>query len=194
MRTLNEGRGINPGDTVTSAHALLRRDCAQRRPGHQPRRHRLALLRLRDGLQRSTKAGASTPATLVCPGVVIPPPHPAQRRPGHQPRRHPLTCTRRWSGLRTAQRRPGHQPRRHIQAATTTPRGGAPLNEGRGINPGDTTASVTDVGVVTSAQRRPGHQPRRHWSVQLLNPGARPAQRRPGHQPRRHSAAWQGCT
>ncbi len=36
------------------------------------------------------------------------------------------------------------------------------LNEGQGINPGDTSRLNPGVSVTVTAQRRPGHQPRRH--------------------------------
>ena len=38
--SLNEGRGINPGDTEISYVTTEKTEAAQRRPGHQPRRHR----------------------------------------------------------------------------------------------------------------------------------------------------------
>ena len=72
-------------------------------------------------LGRSTKAGASTPAT------------PARSRLDPPIERHT-----------TAQRRPGHQPRRHVDAMPGVGRGcpRCSLNEGRGINPGDTSVPV----------------------------------------------------
>ena len=90
---------------------------AQRRPGPKPRRHQgRAVPRQQRVDQRSTKAGAETPATPPC----LPPPQRqtllAQRRPGPKPRRH-----------RTGGRRSGCPP--------------AALNEGRGRNPGDTHIS-----------------------------------------------------
>ena len=36
---LNEGRGVNPGDTPKDAMMSSSRDRAQRRPGREPRRH-----------------------------------------------------------------------------------------------------------------------------------------------------------
>ena len=227
---LNEGRGINPGDT-SGDDRFRRRDratpnrrstkagastpatpcalgrtlwnsllyLAQRRPGHQPRRHFVPGSpppAASVALMRSTKAGASTPATrllrrrtgeTVCPV--------AQRRPGHQPRRH---CSYNAGvmpavGCLLAQRRPGHQPRRHSSgspSARTHGRSSRPLNEGRGINPGDTyslmvglphhpDARSTKAGASTPATPSISASSRRgQWS------GA--AQRRPGHQPRRH--------
>ena len=135
---LNEGRGgLNPGDTRRQWVEALRSGNAQRRPGPQPRRHlqvftpvstsrtiaqrrlgpqpqrhpdQLAARRQRrlrstkagastpatrrgrrhhvPAGQRSTKAGASTPATPDTKIGPRPVTRPAQRRPGPQPRRH----------------------------------------------------------------------------------------------------------
>ena len=187
---------------------------AQRRPGHQPRRHRGGG-QLRGGSLsgRSTKAGASTPATQY-------------------------SSSSRYRGTQRAQRRPGHQPRRHVvlgmcvssMVAARSTKAGASTPATRsslvtfgcqtmlcaqrrpGINPGDTWLLTAWGWHVLSAQRRPGHQPRRH-RILRSNPNvvyprstkagastpATPreltawvvrtiidAQRRPGHQPRRH--------
>ena len=115
LRALNEGRGISPGDTRTGSHRQRLRvpPSAQRRPGHQPRRHSHLIRCLgSEGSRRSTKAGASAPATLLSP---------------------PMTVMR--SGT---------------------------LNEGRGISPGDTASVWPHGNESVTAQRRPGHQPRRH--------------------------------
>ncbi len=135
-RTLNEGRGINPGDTRPRRECAGVRHDAQRRPGHQPRRHRPRRRHRPQPCLRSTKAGASTPATQASP--------------------------------------------------TPPPSTMSALNEGRGINPGDTVIVQFIAFVVKSAQRRPGHQPRRHSSSNPGSPSTSSAQRRPGHQPRRH--------
>ena len=249
-RPLNEGRGINPGDTV---HRLPRLSMPPTSLNEGRMFHARTQERGRQGVIRSTKAGASTPATLspstqrtlsrrpLNPGDTcgkwadVKPSQDAQRRPGHQPRRHGVhrsssALTASCDGF--AQRRPGHQPRRHptqkptrsrtqprralhrgessheeirsTKAGASTPAtrssvnagpcclrtcGGA-LNEGRGINPGDTikrhiraiivarttrstkagastpatppTEARPTAGVLRRAQRRPGHQPRRH--------------------------------
>ena len=56
---LNEGRGMNPGDTTASElWAEPNYDRAQRRPGHEPRRHHRPAHLRRPVLERSTKAGA----------------------------------------------------------------------------------------------------------------------------------------
>ena len=123
---LNEGRGINPGDTSSSSPPFWILPDAQRRPGHQPRRHLRARPARRPcsartlnegrginpgdtgrcsprparGWPRSTKAGASTPATQVRP------------------------------------------PRRRREVGS--------LNEGRGINPGDTARFCKNDGTETN--------------------------------------------
>ena len=115
--TLNEGRSVNPGDT----HSLVG-DRVNEGPSVQ------------SADQRSTKAGASTPATRAArrPQRAAESGQIAQRRPERQPRRH--------HGPRlhllghNAQRRPERQPRHTPKAAAES----------------------------CSAQRRPERQPRRH--------------------------------
>ena len=128
----------------TSAPATLGADVshvdgvepAQRRPGHQPRRHAYFASRAILRIIRSTKAGTSAPATLV-PGATVYSALVAQRRPGHQPRRHSTAAT--CLATRSfAQRRPGHQPRRHVTRRNISRMNDQSLNEGRDISPGDT--------------------------------------------------------
>ena len=110
---------------------------------------------------RSTKAGASTPATP-------------------RPPRSPLGAHAALNEGRGIN--PGDTP---CHPSTARPRN--PLNEGRGINPGDTQAASEPTGRSCNAQRRPGHQPRRHPNTRAwLVSACHRAQRRPGHQPRRH--------
>ena len=125
------------------------RCAAQRRPGPQPRRHGNLHLgtpgHLPYIIRRSTKAGASTPAT-------------------HWPTRTQLRSQGRASlnegrGLNpgdtgggshvssadascSAQRRPGPQPRRHSARCLVRLESRGPLNEGRGLNPGDTANHI----------------------------------------------------
>ena len=110
---LNEGRGVNPGDTAASSTSPAICGNAQRRPGREPRRH-------------------SAPSSNWQPCRY------AQRRPGREPRRHPILIL---SG-----------------ADVAIP----PLNEGRGVNPGDTCSTVPIWHQRAHAQRRPGREPRRH--------------------------------
>ena len=141
---LNEGRGINPGDTVRQCPVLTSPPSAQRRPGHQPRRHPdhraggggAAWWPLNEGrginpgdtfqngsltapsvprtIDRSTKAGASTPATR-------------DRAGGGGDGWWPLNEGR------------GINPGDTFQNGSLVTVGNiATLNEGRGINPGDT--------------------------------------------------------
>ena len=60
---LNEGRGANPGDTTPPTNPASTATHAQRRPGREPRRHQPHQVAADAGLDRSTKAGAPTPAT-----------------------------------------------------------------------------------------------------------------------------------
>ena len=112
-RPLNEGRGVSPGDTLATPTALgAWRARAQRRPGREPRRH--------VGLTRAIGYDLN-----------------AQRRPGREPRRHrginPLVLM-----AQGAQRRPGREPRRHRPCRLAASATRTPLNEGRGVSPGDT--------------------------------------------------------
>ena len=172
---------------------------AQRRPGREPRRHRLHGKGALRGERRSTKAGARTPATL--PG--LPAGGRARDRSTKAGARTPgdtTTSGGRPSLLFIAQRRPGREPRRHSPQPTPPFRAPAPLNEGRGANPGDTLAvdrsprgprpRSTKAGARTpatrldrnlsrvgNAQRRPGREPRRHLIRPPIRLTARPAQR-----------------
>ena len=98
-----------------------------------------------------------------------------------------------------------------LEAATWPAVGVTPLNEGRGVHPGDTLEPprVVRADELQIAQRRPGRSPRRHLSRHLgdlftrrstkagaftpatppraAGPSGSHAQRRPGRSPRRHS-------
>ena len=160
--TLNEGRGANPGDTSAFMATIARPGFAQRRPGREPRRH---FGRQRQGLaavvDRSTKAGARTPATLANRSRFRDAFEPLNEgrgaNPGDTP---PWRCS---------------CPRRRT------------LNEGRGANPGDTTPGhhrgmarrlrSTKAGARTPATR---------GGPIAVATAIAPAQRRPGREPRRH--------
>ena len=168
--TLNEGRGISPGDTSRALADFGLLTSAQRRPGHQPRRHVAA-------------AWLSKVVSSI-----------AQRRPGHQPRRHPAPAELAALIASCAQRRPGHQPRRHtiplvpITQATMTP---PPLNEGRGISPGDTFRRQTTSKTIPPRSTKAGASAPATLPPSMTGPAsAWYAQRRPGHQPRRHAWGW----
>jgi len=183
---------------------------AQRRPGPEPRRHGHVVDGRAAPEDRSTKAGARTPATHARghqseraamalnegrgpnPGDTEERAHleegggHAQRRPGPEPRRHTFSPTA-IAPPHSAQRRPGPEPRRHLGNQQPRVRSVTSLNEGRGPNPGDTLPS----------------RPRGSASPRALNEGRGPnpgdtvprpppdehvvhAQRRPGPEPRRH--------
>ena len=57
-RPLNEGRGVNPGDTRNAETPASTSSTAQRRPGREPRRHALTAPWKVRNVARSTKAGA----------------------------------------------------------------------------------------------------------------------------------------
>ena len=82
---LNEGRGRNPGDrpsgTLTSHTPLT----AQRRPGQKPRRQLCGFEHGGSLPDRSTKAGAETPATVLTRREAV-----SQRNHGAKVDHHPL--------------------------------------------------------------------------------------------------------
>ncbi len=190
MEPLNEGRGVSPSDTQGLDQRQPPALGAQRRPGRQPQRHLFAFrIAAASWTRRSTKAGASAPATPFDPRRVPYHAGRAQRRPGRQPQRHPRV-------------RPAEEVRLTVAlnegrgvSPSDTP-GGPPragprcpsLNEGRGVSPSDTREKRDQGGGwAVIAQRRPGRQPQRHRTVPLLSSrDAAFAQRRPGRQPQRH--------
>ena len=161
---LNEGRGSHPGDTGEWAGVL------------------------QAPWQRSTKAGAPTPATLAHKrGVSV-----DDLRSTKAGAPTPATPAWRWAGPSTRWS----------------------LNEGRGSHPGDTHRCgggsqeqghrSTKAGAPTPAtrpeffegwghqdhaQRRPGLPPRRHLTPARYSAWLWGAQRRPGLPPRRHATA-----
>ena len=132
--------GLEPQRHLCSKNtAPARSKSAQRRPGLEPQRHPPRRVNgLTDTVERSTKAGARTPATRL--------------RPPRQRRRTAQRSTK--AGARTpathagvdvihrtnarAQRRPGLEPQRHPGPRGEGGPARAPLNEGRGSNPSDT--------------------------------------------------------
>ena len=92
-----------------------------------------------------------------------------------------------WKRLQDAQRRPESEPRRHPRTGRGRPPPGSPLNEGRSLNPGDTTEIGATMRRMDTAQRRPESEPRRHRTFAACPSIARStAQRRPESEPRRH--------
>ena len=148
--------------------------------------------------------------------VAISPVSGAQRRPGHQPRRH-LRRHRSLTDRKPAARalnegrgiNPGDTSGIAVNSACAA-KSSRSLNEGRGINPGDTlrescrryasslAVRSTKAGASTPATRAPDWSDSianqrcgasRHWPSLARRARSKPAQRRPGHQPRRHGCA-----
>ena len=121
---------------IAATNASTMAPNAQRRPGREPRRHHGT--RDNNGpCRRPLNEGRGANPGDTHRWAI----HPygrahAQRRPGREPRRHLLTVAP-GTHSRTAQRRPGREPRRHPFASIST-RAPWSLNEGRGANPGDT--------------------------------------------------------
>ena len=206
--TLNEGRGSHPGDTSPGTPPPPGTRCSSlnegrgSHPGDTSARFRMRC----PAAERSTKAGALTPATHGRRALLnegrgshpgAPPPsgsyrarcrRVAQRRPGLSPRRH------KWGHRTTVQRRPGLSPRRHpVDGQQRSTKAGA-LTPATPSDPACTSTkagALTPATVAVHAQRRPGLSPRRHQVHQppCPNSSAKPAQRRPGLSPRRH---WSG--
>ena len=140
--SLNEGRSVNPGYTYPPWYDMQNCHCAQRRPERQPRLHLQAVhVQVHRHVRRSTKAGASTPATRLSTMsglsnvVAIALNEGRSVNPGYTWPPSELIM----QNCHCAQRRPERQPRLHLQAR---PRPGASscasLNEGRSVNPGYT--------------------------------------------------------
>ncbi len=107
------------------------------------------------------KAGALAPPIPVMPvGSVVPLGATAQRRPGRRPRRSSTSC-----------------------ACSTAPR--MPLNEGRGVGPGDPTTPPPLRRWASTLNEGRGRRPRRSTCSMLPMMSAHIAQRRPGRRPRR---------
>ena len=181
---LNEGRGLNPGDTSRSRTARWSRRTLNEGRGVNPgdtrdaRNRRLRISALNEG-----RGGNPGDTFTFTKGVR----HAdrAQRRPGREPRRH-----------RDHIAADGNRAFRSTKAGAGTPATPSPsrrgcgmltaLNEGRGVNPGDTVTTSPLTATVHSAQRRPGREPRRHTVSPANQMTACAAQRRPGREPRRH--------
>ena len=134
---LNEGRSLNPGDTSTSSVSTP------------------AATSLNEG--RSLNPG-DTFWLAVCLAWT----EAAQRRPESEPRRHwPMTMGASWRAG-SAQRRPESEPRRHHPTCSRRSTGWTSLNEGRSLNPGDTSRARALSICCCDAQRRPESEPRRH--------------------------------
>ena len=160
---------------------------AQRRPGPRPRQHTHGG-RVRAPRQgRSTKAGASTPATQAEYAFATDTITTAQRRPGPRPRQHEgWTAAIRRRAISLNEGRgldPGNT--RILRTPFTA---SSPLNEGRGLDPGNTASAAASSEALVSAQRRPGPRPRQHMPPASASTSrAVIAQRRPGPRPRQHT-------
>ena len=135
-------------------------------------------------VNRSTKAGARTPATRTAAADGRPRAQALNEGRGANPG-DTSNVVILWLATMVAQRRPGREPRRHVRPALHDPPA-IPLNEGRGANPGDTWGPARSTARPRSAQRRPGREPRRHRPATSTLQLTQGAQRRPGREPRRH--------
>ncbi len=163
LLSLNEGRGVIPGDSsVSRPGEKLAHWAAQRRPGSHPRRQGRDRGGGEDRQERSTKAGESSPATGAARKRERDQAWAAQRRPGSHPRRQALPGIGYPRGRVLRSTKAGEsspataeyflpalrQPvSRSTKAGESSPATGRPprrmlsaasaLNEGRGVIPGD---------------------------------------------------------
>ena len=128
---LNEGRGVNPGDTRARAQ----------------RQYALGPLNEGRGVNPGDTGEASSSARRTSR---------AQRRPGREPRRHADRQKPSRIGPATAQRRPGREPRRHPHRYIPTHPVHRALNEGRGVNPGDTGRPEIVTSTMTGRSTKAG--------------------------------------
>ena len=187
QRSLNEGRSLNSGDTMVEVMSSPEGNSAQRRPESELRRHMWSMRRRRV-FQRSLNEGRSlnsgdtmvevmsspraTPLnegrslnsgdTRASCAMSVWPLLPAQRRPESELRRH-RRCGK-WRVARpcAAQRRPESELRRHPHSRCSARTATGPLNEGRSLNSGDTSATLSPPTCTQAAQRRPESELRRH--------------------------------
>ena len=157
-------------------------------------------------MDRSTKAGAQTPATPASrlradslnkgrsanPGDTASPAGDtlacgiAQQRPERKPRRHSVSALPLAMTL-AAQQRPERKPRRHLPRSRIPAHPRRTLNKGRSANPGDTrTVLSIFLTPFSSAQQRPERKPRRHAQSVHSMAALAVAQQRPERKPRRH--------
>ncbi len=157
---LNEGRGLDPGNTGLPPPPLNVDTSAQRRPGPRPRQHRPLSLAFALPLCAQRRPGPRPRQHLALPVPLAawadaqrrPGPRPrqhvvsssvitmgltAQRRPGPRPRQHGSIVPR-FAAVDRAQRRPGPRPRQHWCSWWCSCRSPRTLNEGRGLDPGNT--------------------------------------------------------
>ena len=131
-----------PGPETLATRANPRRPAtlvgtAQRRPGPEPRRHFACAPRPVDVFVAQRRPGPE-PRRHASEARFSSVRLSAQRRPGPEPRRHVMVISDIVLATTHAQRRQGPEPRRH-GASWRAPCGcRRPLNEGRGLNPGDT--------------------------------------------------------
>ena len=162
LRSLNEGRGAHPGDTLSGLSSVISPITAQRRPGRTPRRHWWG---------------------VNCPtGDRF-----AQRRPGRTPRRH--THQPRGTGRHRARstKAGAHTPATPCAASRTRPKQACRSTKAGAHTPATRRSSSRPPTSPWPAQRTPGRTPRRHVSDMMDLCIASGAQRRPGRTPRRHA-------
>ena len=135
---LNEGRSVNPGYTCRLSTSRCIVMCvAQRRPERQPRLHPRRPACAQPRQSRSTKAGASTPATRIPRSTAWTRPAPLNESRSVNPGYTGLQVIGEVRGGRRSTKAGASTPAT-LLGTSTNRRPPRPLNEGRSVNPGYT--------------------------------------------------------
>ena len=135
--SLNEGRSVNPGYTYPPWYDMQNCHCAQRRPERQPRLHPRRPACAQPRQSRSTKAGASTPATRIPRSTAWTWPAPLNESRSVNPGYTGLQVIGEVRGGRRSTKAGASTPAT-LLGTSTNRRPPRPLNEGRSVNPGYT--------------------------------------------------------
>ena len=136
---------------------------------------------------RSTKAGAETPATHEYASEERTVQPRSTKAGAETPATHDLPHAP--DAAIRAQRRPGPRPRRHPYGPLPADPGPSSLNEGRGRDPGDTSRACRPAWRHSGRSTKAGAEtPATLDAGEIQFLGSTTAQRRPGPRPRRHSS------
>ena len=212
--SLNEGRGLDPGNTAIAAFTLNSSSAAQRRPGPRPRQHgkggRCSISCIQSlnegrGLDPGNTSSRTTGSVSRSPlneGRGLDPGNTAgwRGRPNTS-----ATALNEGRGLDPGNTSPSPSPRPRPRPLNegrgldpgNTPRGGepppstAPLNEGRGLDPGNTAGLGGCAPAEIARSTKAGAStPATHVNDVLNELRVKIAQRRPGPRPRQHAVSF----
>ena len=184
-RALNEGRGANPGDTRYSSRPCWSQRSRSTKAGARTPATPLVYSPSGSASGRSTKAGARTPATPL--GRL-----PVDLRDARSTKAGARTPATLYLPVRVARLRWPLNEGRGANPGDTTASSSAcrpvsaTLNEGRGANPGDTRAVRGDRGAGPPRSTKAGARTPATPGFGPASMACTCAQRRPGREPRRH--------